>query len=1163
MLEARLLTKYYGHTAAIRAVSFTVEPGEILGYLGSNGAGKSTTVKILTGLLEPSEGQIFYRGRSVHEDFTAFQRRLGYVPEEAHVYPHLSGREYLQLAGRLRGMPRRILEPKMDEFLRLFSLWNDRHTPLSSYSKGMRQKVLLSAALLHDPDVLILDEPFSGLDVTSALMLRSLLRGLAERGKIILYSSHVLEVVEKVCSKVLILRKGEVVAYDSIARLRELMNQPSLEAVFAQLVEAEDSDALAGQILDVMTSGGGGRPSPVPSEPRAAPGLRLYRGLTRAFPHEFKNVYGEELLQVTETAIDPVRLLLDIAIRIPIEYLAELRQDMRYALRSLAASPGFTIVALLSLSLGICVATCAFSEMNGMALRTLPGVQKPGELVTLQSPASYPSYKRFSQQQDLFVSTMAYAAPVPFAVAVAGNTQRIWGHLVSSSYFSTLGVQPALGAYFDASEKQNSRAPAVVVSHRFWQDRLGGDRLAIGKSIRVDGRPFAILGIAPADFLGASPLLFPADIWMSVSAGRGVAPELADNALERRDAAMFSMVARLKAGISTARAEAELDATAQQFERDRVDVDQNTHKRRRVLLAEGGKMFPLRKQDLPFFTSFFTVVAGLVMLIACSNAANMMLARATRRRREIAIRLAMGASRGRLIRQLLTESMALAIAAGMAGFLASLWLMSLASQVQMPFPMPVAYDLRPDAHVLVLTLVLSLGTGLLFGLAPALQATKTDLAPALKEGGNLFFRAHRRFSLRNLLIVWQVAGSLTLLVVLGLLSFGIQTTLGIQAGINPKNLYSVALDPVRDGYSGAQAAVLLNKLLDRVKALPPVKAATLTETVPVSIPGSWIRVSSAGGEERLIVSAVRHVVGSGYFETTGIPVLSGRNFRKQEETDDSATAIISETLASQLWKGKESVGRSIDLANGEIATATGLWPGSFDHRPALSRSGLQRFEVIGVAANVTEDIIVGKPRPAIYFPLRPSSFSHPSLQGIILMVRTIPGVDALSLVRREISAIDERITPVNARSMDDQIGKFMAPLRMAAWTYALIGAFGLLLAGVGLAGVTAYAVAQRAREIGIRMALGADRGAVLSLVMKESFVLIVAGTAAGMCGAWAGARMLSSMNSSVGTVTSTSTSDPVVLMGAPLLLGLLALIACYLPARKSMRIDPVVALRQE
>jgi ABC-2 type transport system ATP-binding protein len=235
-------------------VSFRMRPGEILGYLGPNGAGKSTTVKMLTGLLEPTSGQILFHGRDVREDLRSFQRSLGYVPEEAYLYPHLSGREYLQLAGRLRGLPRRVLEPRMDELLRLVGLWEDRHSLLAGYSKGMRQKILLLAALIHDPEVLILDEPFSGLDVGAALILRSLLRSLAARNKTILYSSHVLEVVEKVCHTVLILRKGRVVADDSVARLRELMEESSLEGVFAQLTETEDADAVANRILEVVAS---------------------------------------------------------------------------------------------------------------------------------------------------------------------------------------------------------------------------------------------------------------------------------------------------------------------------------------------------------------------------------------------------------------------------------------------------------------------------------------------------------------------------------------------------------------------------------------------------------------------------------------------------------------------------------------------------------------------------------------------------------------------------------------------------------------------------------------------------------------------------------------------------------------------------------------------
>jgi ABC-2 type transport system ATP-binding protein len=253
MLEVRDLVKRYNRIPAVDGVNFSIRAGEILGYLGPNGAGKSTTVKILTGLIEPTEGKILFHGEDVRKDFTAFQRRLGYVPEEAHLYPHLTGREYLQLVGRLRGLPRRVLEARMDEMLRQFGLWEDRHSPVSSYSKGMRQKILLSSALLHNPELLILDEPFSGLDVTTALVLRTLLRRLGEEGRMVFYSSHVLEVVERICSWVLILRKGKVVAYDDVKRLRELMQQPSLEGVFAQLTNEEDPAARVNRIIATMS----------------------------------------------------------------------------------------------------------------------------------------------------------------------------------------------------------------------------------------------------------------------------------------------------------------------------------------------------------------------------------------------------------------------------------------------------------------------------------------------------------------------------------------------------------------------------------------------------------------------------------------------------------------------------------------------------------------------------------------------------------------------------------------------------------------------------------------------------------------------------------------------------------------------------------------------
>jgi predicted permease len=1200
MLEARSLTKYYNHIPAVRQVSFTVSPGEILGYLGPNGAGKSTTVKMLVGLIEPSEGQIFYQGRSVYEDFTAFERRIGYVPEEPHLYPNLSGREYLQLAGRLRGMPRRVLEPKLDEFLRVFGLWSDSHTPLSAYSKGMRQKILLSAALLHDPDILILDEPFSGLDVTSAMMLRSLLRALADRGKMILYSSHVLEVVEKICSTVVILRRGEVVAYDSIERLRELMSQPSLEGVFAQLAEVANGDELAGRIVDAMScqwpavpvpriseagaiastpaEGGALEPAAGKSEQPVAFGLRVYRGIASAFPDEFQNVYGDELLKTAEDTIAPLwrqhgmfglaRVLIDVAIRVPLEHAAELGQNLRYALRMLLGSPGFTAVALISLCLGICIATCAYSEMNGM-LRDLPGVPKPGELVALQTPASYPAYKRYRELNDLFSSTFAYIAPVPFGVSPGGHTERTWGHLVTPSYFSTLGVRPWLGRFLDAADERPGQAPVVVVSHRFWEEHLGSDPSVIGSTIRINGYPCTIVGVGRKEFLGASPALFAADLWLPVSVDARVAPELGGDALERRDLTMFQVVGRLRPGVTETAAQAELTAVAQQLAETYGDPDRH-QKGPRITLLGAGKVLPLRKQDVPFFREFLLVLGGLLLLIACANVANMMLARAGDRRKEIAVRLTLGASRARLIRQLLTESVLVAVGAAIPAFPICVWLMHLLSQLRMPFPIPVTLDLMPDWRALAFTFAVAAFTGLAFGLAPALQATRTDLVSALKEGGNVRLRKYRSLSLRNVLVLCQMAASLMLLLITGYMSLGVQSTLGVQQGFDPRNLYLISLDPVRDGYSLARAESFFEKLLERVKTLPGITAACLTDTLPVSFDGNaGVRFSGVGeqpdaspdGGGFLHVSEARkHIVGRGYFETAGIRILTGRAFERRDEANGGTAIVVSQEAVRQIWKGEDPVGRRIEVGNGEATGGWGAWPGTIDHRVSGVARESRAFEVVGVARDVSEDMVASKKHPAVYFPLHPADYAQPSLRGVTLMVRAAPGVDAIGAVRRQIAAIDSNIAPFNARSMSEHIAQYMSALEGASWTYGLMGLFGLVLASVGLAGVTAYSVAKRGHEIGIRMALGAQKRDVLALVMKEGAALVLVGTVAGLACAWAGIRAVSA---AFFTVASVRSSDPVLLVGAPLLLAGLALVACYLPARRSTRIDPAVALRQE
>lgn len=857
-----------------------------------------------------------------------------------------------------------------------------------------------------------------------------------------------------------------------------------------------------------------------------------------------------------------VRLLANTGIRAFIEHMVLLCEDVRYGLRLLALSPGFTAVALISLSLGICIATCADSEMNGIILRNIPAITNPDQLVGTQTPVSYPYYKGY-RKLNLFSSTLAYAAPVPLDVSLDGRNERTWAHLVTPSYFSTLGVHPILGRVFDRQEEKPRQQPTVVISYRFWRAALGGDAGVVGRTLRVNGQPATIIGVGPRDFLGASPAFYVADLWMPLSAAERVAPELAGDALEKRELKMFQFVGRLKPGVSMARAESELDAVTRQMETAFGD-EARPDAEPRVLLVTGGKMLPLRKQDIPLFTEFFLVLAGLVLLIACANVANMMLARAADRHKEIAIRFSLGASRLRIIRQLLTESLLLALAAGVLGFGLSVYIMHLASQLRMPFPIPVSYDLSVDWHALVFTLAVTVLTGVLFGLVPALQATRVVLTPALKEGGNIPLRRRRRLSLRNALLVSQLAGSLMLLLILGLLSLGIQTTMGIAEGFNPKNLYLMSLDPVRDGYSAEHAVSFLQKLLERVQGLPSIISAGLTESVPVLIdgnPGVTFSTSDADQQQAKAVHwARKSVVGKDYFETTDIPILMGRAFHKEDEADNSRVVIVSQKLVQDVWNGEDPLGRRVEIGNDDVSGAHVTLPGTFDIRPNALQKRRQVFEVVGVAGDVANDLVASKKHPTIYFPLRPADYAQPSLLGLTLMVRTTAGVHALEAVRRELAAMDANVTLFNGRSMDEQIREFMSPLRAAAWTYGLIGIFGLVLAAVGLAGVTACSVAQRAHEIGIRMALGARQIDVLSLVMKEGVLMVMIGTLIGLCAAWAGMRMLAGLFSSV---ASTSATDPTLILGAPLLLAALTLMSCYLPARRSTQIEPAITLRQE
>lgn len=892
---------------------------------------------------------------------------------------------------------------------------------------------------------------------------------------------------------------------------------------------------------------------------------RLYRNLVRFFPHRFRCAFEREMLQTTEEAavwiqrqslFGLVLLFADLAVQLAVAYLRECMWDLRYEVRLLIRRPAFTFVAVVSMSLAICAGSSFFSELNGTILRDVPGVANADELVTLQQPISYPAYRRFRGLKDLFSSTAAYVAPVPFGVSLDGHTERIWGHIVTTAYFSTLGVTAKTGRLFDARDAVTWGTPPIIVSDRFWKNNLGSDPDVIGRTIHVNGKLCEIVGVASKGFQGASPMRFVADLWLPVSAGETVAPELADNALERPQLTMFHFLGRRRPGVSTLQIETALDTVLRQMLRD------NGHpalgKGHLVRVATGGKLIPIRERALGLFAFLPIMVIALLLLIACSNVVNMLLARALDRRREVAVQLAMGASRARLVRQLIMEGLLIASGAGALGFALTCWLMHLLSRLRLPQAMPVQFNVEVDWRVLVFTVGLTALTGLAIGLLPAMQATRPELVPALKEGSNFQMQRRRAFSARNLLVVSQMAGSLALLLVTGYIVFGMKSMMSGATGFDARNVQLISMDPIRDGYSASQAEEFYPKLLDRVKALPGIISASWTEAIPMQPSGKMTFTTEIYGSKHLD-QATKYIVGSGYFQTMGVHILRGRGFAKDDEKGNARSIVVSEALAQTIWGNGDPIGRRLALVNKTNVTFGLLSGSAFDYR---TTSPDESYQVVGVAANVLENP-VEKPGPAVYLPMTEEDYLRPPFQGITLATRTTPGLDAAKIARTQIAAIDANLTTFNPETMTDWIEKVMYIVKIGLWSYGLMAVFGLVLASVGLAGVTAYSVSSRTHEIGIRLALGAHSKDILRMIMAEGTTLIVVGACIGIALAVLVMRVMAASMDPVAQSIHHSQSDLRIAAGAMGVLVMVGLSACYLPARRSARVDPAVALRQE
>ncbi len=822
--------------------------------------------------------------------------------------------------------------------------------------------------------------------------------------------------------------------------------------------------------------------------------------------------------------------------------MENLWQDIKYGSRMLLHNPGFTLVAALSLALGIGANTTIFSLVNALLLRALP-VEDPGELVWVYTSdfsgppygtSSYPDFLDFRGKGEAFSGVLASSSQ-PLSMSSDGVTERVLGEIVTGNYFTLLGVKPALGRTFLPEEDQSpGKYPVAIVSHGMWQRRFGSDPGLLGRTIALNGHLFTVVGIARERFTGVTPLL-PTDIWVpmmmqqQLSGGR--------DRLSQRGSRWLTVLGRLKPGVPLRQAQASFQVLASQlketYPQNWIDVKQQGRRLTLVPESETRVPPPLRGAILGFMSLLMGVV-GLVLLIACANIANLLLARATRRRKEIAIRLSLGAAQSRLLRQLLTESILLSVLGGALGLVLAFWTTGLLLAFKPPIPLPIALDFSVDARVLVFTLLLSILTGIFFGLAPALHAARPDLVPALKDESGAAAGGFSKSRLRSAFVVAQVALSLLLLIAAGLFLRSLRNAHAIDPGFDPSNVLLMSVDLRLQGYSQTGAKEFCNRLLERVRSLPGVASASLAASTPLSLVGSRRGTFVEGYNRRPGEDMEFHynVVAPEYFQTMRIKIVRGRPFTPQDTESAPGVVIVNETFARRFWSGQDSLGK----------------------RFSISGPQGRLLEVVGIASDGKYNTLGEDPTPFFYLPAEQNFQSS----AMTLLVRTATDPEGLlAPVRAEFRTLDKNLPVTEVKTLVEHMGLSLFPARAAATLLGIFGAVALLLAAVGIYGVMSFAVSQRTHEIGIRIALGARPGDVLKLVVRQGMALTTLGLMLGLIAAYALTRLLASLLYGI------SVTDPVTFSMISLLLALVAFLASYIPARRATRIDPLVALRYE
>jgi putative ABC transport system permease protein len=804
-------------------------------------------------------------------------------------------------------------------------------------------------------------------------------------------------------------------------------------------------------------------------------------------------------------------------------------QDLRYGLRLLLKHKGFTAVAVIALGLGIGANTAIFSLVNGVLLRPLafPEADRiiyiegknPAAGIT-DSNVSYLDFTDWSQQSDLFASTAAYWTGNAQFGADGAEPERVPRAGVTAGFFSVLGIQPVLGRTFVPEDDKGWPQTVAIISHGLWKRRFGSDPGIIGKQVQMSARPLTVIGVMPPGFEYPEQT----QVWVPT------AVNLRD---EPRDNRMWSVIARLNAGIDLKQAQTRLSAVNAQLEKQFHETNKGWDVSLWTLHER------LVREVKPSLLALLGAV-GFVLLIACANVANLLLARSAARQKEIAIRAAMGASRTRVLRQMLTESILLSAIGGLAGLVLSIWLTDLLMSM-LPEGAPRLEQIGIDYRVLAFALGVSALTGILFGIIPALQASKLNVTSALKEGGRSG-EGHRRTSARSLLLVGEVALSLMLLVGAGLLIKSFLRLQEVRPGFNPHNVLIANLALQNPKYKDNQQFVeFFRQLKERLEAVPGVEAAGGSVNLPLNASGYAIGRGFIPEGRPLTVDEAKDAMFStitgDYFRALQIPLLSGRTFEPRDDADGPKVVIINETAAK----------RHFGSPTAAIGKRLSIWAGFRGHDETAMH------EIVGVVGDTKTGSLSGDGGMQIYVPH--AQDSQWNFMGLVIRTARDPAAFAATL-RHEVQALDKDQPIYNVRTMDDVVARSLGTRRVSMQLFAVFACAALLLAAIGIYGVMAYSVTQRTQEIGIRMALGAQRSDVLRLVIRQGVALTLIGIVVGVGGAFALTRVIGNLLFGV------TATDPLTFGGIALLLLFVALVACYLPARRAARLDPIRALAQ-